>query len=209
MNILEYKLASIHKNPYIGIYACANDNICFLGSGSPEILKQDVQEVLNVDVIVTTFFGTNLLSVFCAMNNKLAFVPENMREKNVLSEYLEVITVDAPYSAVGNLIAMNDKGIVVSPYLEELSDYIKVTIAGTDIVGTNIFVNNKGFLVHRDASDEECEVLRKAFGVEGKRTTVNFGDPHVRNGILGNNHGMLVGAGTAGPEMERIYDVFG
>ncbi len=209
MNLLEYKLASIHKNPYIGIYACANDDICFLGSGSPEILKQDIQEILDVDVVITTFFGTNLLSVFCAINNKLAFVPENMKEKNVLSEYLEVISVDAPYSAVGNLIAMNNKGIVVSPYLEELSDYVKVTVAGTDIVGTNVFANDKGFLIHRDTTDEEFEVIKKALGVGGKRTTVNFGDPHIRNGIIGNNRGMLIGANTTGPEMERIYDVFG
>jgi len=209
VNLLEYRLASIHKNPYIGIYACANDDICFLGRGSPEVLKQDIQETLDVDVVVTTFFGTNLLSVFCAMNNRLAFVPENMKEKDVLSEYLEVITVDAPYSAVGNLIAMNNKGIVVSPYLEELSDYVKVTVAGTDIVGTNIFANDNGFLIHRDATDEEYEVIKKALGVDGKKTTVNFGDPHVRNGIIGNNHGMLIGANTTGPEMERIYDVFG
>ena len=206
---MEYKLSSIYKNPYIGIYACVNNEVCFLGAGAPEVLKSDIEEILGVDVVVTTFFGTNLLSVFCALNDRMAFVPENMKEKDLLSEYVEVITVDAPYSAVGNLVAMNNKGTVVSPYLEELKDYVKVTVAGTEIVGTNIFANDYGFLIHRDATDEEFEVVKKTLGVDGLKTTVNFGDPHVRTGIIGNNRGLLIGANTTGPELERIYGIFG
>jgi len=119
-----------------------------------------------------------------------------------------VIVLRQKHTALGNLIAMNDKGIIAAPLLSEDLKQEGMKIAGTDLVGSATYVNNKAFITHRDAEETEVKHLEKVFKVPGGIGTVNMGDPFVKSAIIGNKKGLIVSMPTSGPELNRIDDIF-
>ena len=80
---------------------------------------------------------------------------------------INVATVPGRYTALGNIIAANDKGAIVSPFLsEEAINIIENTLdvnveatsmVGSDIIGSLVSVTNRGFLVSKNATESEIE----------------------------------------------------
>lgn len=202
-------LADYNRSPHIGIFCAANDDYAIIPLGAQKSFEKIVRETLGVDIIRTSLLGSSLVSIFCALNNKKIIVPAIAEEKAILAEHFDVIEISEKYTAVGNLVAMNDKGIVASRYIAELADAEKVTVANSDLVGSCLCVSNSGFLAHRDADRTELKIIEGALGVRGDVGTVNFGDPFVKSGLVANKRGVVAGFSTSGPELGRIHEVFG
>ncbi|MEM0372717.1 MAG: translation initiation factor IF-6 [archaeon] len=204
--------ADFRGSPHIGVFCAANDDVCFVPMSCPPKLEQAIKDFLKTDIVKTSIAMTSLIGVFSALNNKMMIVPDILEkeEKKTLRDNVgELVVLDVKYTAVGNLVAMNDYGIACSEFMkDEIKGAFSLKVADSDLVGSSLFVNNKGFLAHRECSGEELSEIKKIFKVNGDVGTVNFGDPYVRSGLVGNKHGMIAGAFTSGPELNRIDDIF-
>jgi translation initiation factor 6 len=79
--------------------------------GVPAKLEQQIRETLGVDVVKTSIAMTSLIGIFSALNNKTMIVPDILEksEKKTLSDSVgELVVLDVKYTAIGNLVAMND-----------------------------------------------------------------------------------------------------
>lgn len=202
-------------SPHIGIFCIMNDNISFVPRKCPKNFESLLKEELNVDVIKTSAAKTDLFGIFCVLNNKRMIVPDILEEEEleVFKDNLpEVLVLEEKYTALGNLIAMNDNGIVCFGGFKNLGQVLEkavsVKVAGSDLVGSSLFVTNSGFLAHPDSSERELKKIEKALKVEGGLGTVNFGDSYVKSGIVGNKTGILTGFLTSGPELNRMDEIF-
>jgi translation initiation factor 6 len=126
---------------------------------------------------------------------------------------VKVGVVGGEYTALGNLVAANDYGAIVSPRITDASaieDVLGVPVAQTKVglhedVGAVVAATNKGFLAHPDL-EGELKTIEKALKVKGLCTTVNFGSPYVKAGVIANSKGYITGLRTSGIEMGRIDD---
>jgi len=200
-----------YNSSEIGVFSKTNNEVTLVPPSATQKYKEKIKDVLETEVIETTICNSNLIGIFVAMNDNRIIIPSTVMDYEVekLKDYFnEVIVMDTKYTAIGNLIAMNNKGIAVSKFLKNEIDAPYLEVAGTSLLGSTVFATDKGFLVHRNAKDKEIKKLEEIFKVEGKVGTINFGDPYVKNGIIGNNKGILVGEDTTGPEINRIDDIF-
>ncbi|MEM1644677.1 MAG: translation initiation factor IF-6 [Ignisphaera sp.] len=213
-----------HGNPHIGIYIFSNDKISFIPKDSEPKLEQVVSSVLGVSVYRVSIADTSLINTFIVGNNKGILLPYIVKdyEYNAIKRVFEgnVAIVRTRYTALGNICLVNDRAAFVSPYVYEdlvkyLKDVLEVevvekgTINDIPTVGSAAFVNNKGGLVHPDATENDLRNLSQLFGVRFDVGTVNFGIGFIKSGLVGNSKGLLVGERTTGPEIMRINRVFG
>lgn len=201
-------------SPHVGIFCALNDNVALVPHSCPKPFENALKE-LDVDVIKTSVSNTGLFGIFCALNNKMIIVPDILEktELKILRDHFpEVLVLDEKYTALGNLISMNDHGTLLShdfhSLKSKLHDALSSKVAGSDLVGSSLFVTNLGFLAHADSTREELKSFERVFKVKGDVGTVNFGDPFVKSGIAGNKRGVIVGSMTSGPELNRISDIF-
>lgn len=203
---------SFQSSPHIGVFCTVTDEVAITPLSVPKEFEKAVRETLDVEIVKTTMSNTSLIGIFSVANSKRIIVPDILEkeELHILRDHFpEVLVLADKYSAIGNLVAMNDKGIACSKYLQNtLSDALSIQIADSDLVGSTLFVSNIGFLSHRDASAKELKEIERIFKVKGDATTINLGDPFIKSGLLGNKNGILAGALTSGPELNRIDDVF-
>lgn len=226
--MVEITKMSFFGNSNIGIYAFANDKVLII---PPSIAEDDIAEmnsVLNVTPIPLKIAGTILNGVFIAGNNNALVVPRIIFEdelvalKKAISEHgidLEAVVLNSKYTALGNLLLCNSYGCIVSPLLEDseakrLADVLgvevcKVRLVNLDIPGSVAVINDKGGVVHPDASEDDIKLIESVNKVSVEHATVNGGVPYVKSGIIANNKGVVVGGNTTGPEVLRIRLGFG
>jgi translation initiation factor 6 len=200
-------------SPHIGVFCLVNDEIALVPYSITKKLEYALKTDLGVDIIKTSLASTSLLGIFACLNNSKIVIPDiiEKEELKVLKDNVpEVVVLTEKYAALGNLLALNDHGAICSRYLKVADELPvkKVRVAESDLVGSAVYANNRGFLAHRDTSQSELEEISKVLKVKGDVGTVNFGDPFVRSGIIGNKRGVLAGRFTSGPEMQRIDEVF-
>ncbi len=181
------------------------------------------EEVLDVPVLKAKVYGTNLVGMFCAGNSNGLLVPYFTSDHEVgeLEKFCsqhgaEVARLGGKYTALGNLIACNDRGAYVSRHIRDLDTIrdtlgVEVTVGdvgGHSEVGAHLLATNKGFIAHPDAEDRLDE-LKDVFGAAGMVGTVNFGVPYVKAGLIANSRGYITGTRTTGIELQRIDDALG
>jgi len=200
------------NSPYLGVFCKANDNIAITPKKIPEHFEELLKEKLGVEVVKTTMAATGLIGVLSSFNNKRIIVSDLLYKEEIstLEDYFsDVIILEGKFNAVGNLITMNDKGAICSPMVEEhVKDAVGIKIAGTDLVGSVVFTTNKNFIAHIEATKEEVTKIEKALKVKGGIGTINFGDPYISSGMIGNKKALIVGNKTSGPELSRLDDIF-
>lgn len=81
-------------------------------------------------------------------------------------------------------------------------------LGGHTDVGAVVSATNNGFIAH-PALEKELDKIEKALKVKGLRSTVNFGSPYVKAGIIANSNGYITGFKTSGIELGRIDDALG
>lgn len=204
-------------DPNLGLFGFATDKYCLLGT---ELKNYDkIEEVLKVKIIKIRLLDTNLVGIFAAGNSRGVVVPSIINEYEIerLKKEVDVFILDSDYTALGNLILINDHGCILSPLLkrhkEEIENFFKVKcevmkIAGLNVVGSACIANNIGCLVHPNTTDEEGERIKKILKVKFVDVgTANFGSPFVGACLLANSNGFITSYSTTGPEMARIEEV--
>lgn len=201
---------------YTGLFGVTNDKLCFLPPSIEEKAAKAIEETLDVKVVKTNIYGSALLAVFSKMNNKNIFVPSfiSPKELEVIEKEISVKIIPTEH-ALGNMIEVNDNGAIISKTInKKVAEEIKKTgltvaqmnIAKTDIIGSCIVATSRGFLVNPNISREDALVLEETFKVKGGSSTANTGDMFVRNSILANSKGIVMGENTSPHEINRIEE---
>ncbi len=208
---------SVNGEDFIGLLGFATDRYSVLAEKFP------MTAPLGVPELRTRIYGTNLIGMFCCGNSNGILLPYFVSESKIaemgkfFSERdVEIGILPGRYTALGNLIACNDNGAVISPKISDVEiveDVLGVKarvmeIAGHEEVGSCCLATNNGFIAHPGAEDD-MRVLKKVFGVEGKTGSVNFGFPFVKTGLIANTNGYLAGSGTTGIELGRVDEALG
>ena len=203
---------------YVGLLGLATDKYAVV---SPHF---EQEEMLSVPTLKVKMYGTNLIGMFCTGNSNGILVPYFIedREYEALTSFMrplgvEVQKVEDRYTAVGNMIACNDRKAFISSSLtrdfKEIEHALGVEaipgdIAGHIAVGSYVFPTNKGFLAH-PAAENQLKQIKETFSVDGMLGTVNCGVPYVKSGLIANSNGYITGSMTTPIEMQRIEDALG
>lgn len=209
--------SNAHGDPSVGLYGFATEKLAIFGHLQGK-LENELKTALHVDIVNTTIAGTNLAGIFSAGNSNGIIVPEIAYKNEVknIEKRTDVLVLKSKYTALGNLILVNDGGCLISEKLEKhkksLEDLFKVEvetskIAGLDLVGSLAVCNNRGCVVSKDIKKGEKEILERVLKVKAEAATVNFGSSFLKSAIIANSGSLIVGDQTSGPELERISSI--
>jgi translation initiation factor 6 len=201
----------------IGLYAFATEKHCIAGNVGK--LAKDCKKFMETSIIRTRLMHTDFAGIYCKGNSSGIVLPKIAKEfGHELESKIEILYLDTRFCAAGNLILMNDNGIILSELLEKEKHKIErffglkctiTKIADTIIVGKAGVATNKGCLLHRDATQHQIKLIENVLGVSADIGTVNFGSPYVGAGLIANSKGFIAGSHTSGPELGRIEEALG
>lgn len=222
---MKLERVEILGSPYIGVFAFTNNKVAVVPPGLDRGTRKVFEEVLNVDVVEATIGGTRLVGVFLAGNDKALLVspvalPEELDSLvSQLRGSLKVEVFETKNTALGNLVAANNKGALISPLfsdreakaLEELLGVrtVRMSLVSYMAVGSVVVCNDKVAFAHPMLTEEEAERISHVLDVTTATATVNEGIGNVKIGMLMNNKGVLVGSLTTGPEILNIQSYLG
>ena len=159
-----------------------------------------------------------MLGIFVSGNSSGIVVPGFMEKYEREHIKLNTLYLKSRYTALGNLILMNDNGIILSPLLKKEKKGIEnffgfrcemMKRAGLSVVGNLGIATNRGCLLHPKVKKREMEVIEDVLGVEADIGTVNFGSPYPGSGAIANSFGCVVSEQSSGPEMGRMVEALG
>ncbi len=219
MDIIKY---NVYRGPNLGVYITVNDSIGLVPMGFAESKAEKLAEYMNIEIHYTAVANTRLIGALAVMNNKGILLPSTayQDEYDYLKKEtdLEVGVLDTKFNALGNVICANDKGAVASPWLSKddcstISDVLGVEviqkkIAGHNQTGVVLVANNSGAAIHPETDEEDMKVISNTLGVKVEQSSINNGIPYVSSGILANNHCLVVGSLTTGPEIMMLTRAF-
>jgi translation initiation factor 6 len=219
LDIIKY---DVYSGPNIGLYTAVNDKHIFVPNGFAKTKARKLSSYLEVDTIFTTMANTRLIGAMMVINNQGVLLPNNAskHEYDIIKKAtgLNIDVLDSKHNALGNLICANDKGAVVSPMIpkdkiKKIEDVLGVEviqkkIAGYHQVGVVIVSTMKGGVIHPEADEDDINTISNVLGVNIEPATINGGIPYLHSGILANNHSMVVGTHTTGPEIMMLTRAF-
>lgn len=216
------KRINLNRNPNLGVYLSVTDEVALVPVNIEDSVRKTIKESLEIEVQPTSIAGSSLAGALTAGNSKGFLVsPYTLeREIKVLEKAgIKVKKIPEKYTALGNIMLINDHGALVSPLLSEDTldtinsflevDVQKATVAGFHIVGSIATATNKGVLTHPHTSTEELKLIENILKVPADVGTVNQGVGLVGACSIANSKGVLVSEKTTGPEMARIEEAFG
>ncbi len=212
----------VYRGPNLGVYISVNDNTILVPMGYAKTKAEKLEKYLDAEVIYTSIANTRLIGILSVMNNKGILLPKTayQDEYDFLKKEtnLEIGVLDSKFTALGNVICANDKGAVVSPWLSEHDcqtikdvlgvEVIQKKIAGFNQTGVVLVANNTGAAIHPEADEEDMKTFANVLGVKIEQSSINNGIPYVSSGILANNHALVVGSLTSGPEIMMLTRAF-
>ncbi len=219
MDIIKY---DVYSGPNIGLYTAVNDKHVFVPNGFAKTKAKKLSSYLDVDTVFTSMANTRLIGAMMVINNQGVLLPNNasIHEYDVIKKAtgLNVDVLDSKHNALGNLICANDKGAVVSTMIpkdkiKKIEDVLGVEViqkkvAGYHQVGVVIVATMKGGVIHPETDEDDINTISNVLGVNIEPATINGGIPYVHSGILANNHSMVVGTHTTGPEIMMLTRAF-
>jgi len=220
---LDIAKTTILGNSGLGVFALSTEDFSIVPYSVKESSLKVISDTLSVKVIQTTIANSVLVGTMIVGNSKVIFVPQNIKEKEYkileesLSNQTKLVELNTKYTALGNLIVMNDKGAIVSDMLEknaqkQIQDELNIEITvgnllGSPLVGSIAMSTNRGALVHPLLSEEEIKEIASILRVKVDVCTINRGIPYPRVGIIANSKGAVIGTDSTGPESMRIFEV--
>ncbi len=211
-------LIDIYRSPNVGVFLKANDRFILVPKGLAQTKIDKLSGSLGVSAVPTSIGESRLLGPLVSMNGNGVLV-SRLAEANELAEIksatsLNVSRLESKFTAVGNLVAANDRFAVVSPVLDARATYQVRDVLGTEVermsigeyiqVGSLLVATNNGVAVYPGLDDQEVSRIGGLFGVEAYPTSVNRGVPYVASGIVANSKNAVVGSQTTGPELVFI-----
>lgn len=199
-----------------------NDQFIVLPLGFAPTKTTMLSKYLEVtDNIYVSIADTRLLGPMMVMNNNGILVSSitSDEEINILKEksQLNVERLKSKYTAIGNLIATNDHGAIVSPLCNDVKTQIQdilgvsvisMTISGYIQTGAMIVATNKSAAAYPNASDDEIKTISDILNVNVEPVTINGGIPFLASGIIANSKSVVVGNMTSGPELIMLSRAF-
>jgi len=207
---------SFNGDTNLGLYGFATDKYCLLGFSGKK-----VKHVLKVPIYPCKILNIDMAGIFVAGNSHGIVINDVVEDYNIksLQRYFDnILILKTKYTAVGNLIMMNDNGAIISPLIKkhrkEIEEFFGIscavsTIAKQKIVGNLGIATNKGCLLHPKVRAKEKEIIEKILTVSCDIGTVNFGSMYPGAGLLVNSNGFVTSEKTSGPEMGRITEALG
>jgi len=220
---------SIIGDSNIGLMIYANDKFALIPKITSEKEEKIIKDVLKVPVYKVNIAGTSLAGVFLNGTNSDILVPEiifdkELAELNKIGKKHDVnfhvfkseLTCIGNNTLISNNVAIinidySDKEMKTIKELLKLDNVIKATIADIEIVGASTVINQSKStaLVHREASQEDINLIEKTFGVKADTGSINMGSPYIKSGLVCNSNGFLVGVESGGPEILNADEVLG
>ena len=153
--------------------------------------------ILQLDINGNPFVG-----VWCATNNKLAFVPQNATKANIrkieksLAVTVAAVTIGGT-NLIGSLATMNSHGAIITNFIEEtelkfLEKHIRVGVLDHKLnaSGNIILANDNAALIHPDLNEPSVRLIKETLKVEVFRGTI-AGLKTVGAAAVVTNEGML------------------
>lgn len=211
-------LLDIYRSPNIGIFLKTNDRHLLVPKGLAATKTSKLCESLHVDAVPTSIGESRLLGVLVAMNGNGALV-SRMAEDSEIREIrtgtgLNVAKLQSKLTAVGNLVAVNDRRALVSPALEGAARSQVRDVLGTEVesagigeyyqVGSLVVATNSGAAVYPGLGERDAQDIGRMLGVEAYPASVNGGVPYVASGLVANSKNAVAGSLTTGPELVFI-----
>jgi translation initiation factor 6 len=203
---------------YLGLFGFATDKYAVMSNRLPENQTAKISENLGVDVISTPIFNFMLSGIMSAGNSNGAVIPYLAEdgEAEAIRRKVPVEIVPDRFTALGNLIAANDYGGIISDVFSQKAKLLidealginttQGRIANSSEVGALCTPTNKGFVITPDAGDEELAQLEGIFGVPGGRASANMGSKAVGACVIANSNGFIASEKTTPIELEYISD---
>ena len=219
MDITKY---DVYKSPNIGVYTKVNDDYIFIPNGMAKTKAEKLAKYLDVEYHHTTVADTRLLGPLMVLNNNGVLLPGtiNQREFDFFKKELKlnVGILDSKITALGNLIAANDKAAVVSPMFEknELEiiknvlgvEVLQKKIAGYNQTGVMLIATAKNGVISMNTNTDDMKEIQDFMKVGLVECTINGGVPYLSSGILANNKSVVVGSVTSGTEIMTLTSAF-
>lgn len=209
----------INNTPHIGIYVALGNEYAIVPDMTSDSEIKVIEKIMNVKCLCHNISESQMNGVFAKIYNDKVLLSKNATKEDIKffeKHNFKTFILDH-YFAIGNLIVTNQKDVLVSKEIDsktikKIDEFLGVkTIPfslGETPIGAVILVNNNGFAVSPCAKPADIKKLEKIFDVKGNIATINFGDSFIANGMLVNNHGIIVGKKTTGYELIRINDIF-
>ena len=161
MDIFKYDL---YGGPNVGIYAQANNEHVFLPRGFAKTKAEHIEKYLGAVAEYVAVANTRLIGTMMVMNNKGALLPnictgeeiEFFKEKSGLN----VGVLSTKYTALGNMICVNDKGAALSPLIGKDDAQIISDVMGSKKSGyhqTGAVLSATNFI---ESDEEDVKELR-------------------------------------------------
>ena len=219
LDIIKY---DVYSGPNIGIFTSVNDKFVFIPNGFAKTKAENLARYLQTEYLMTPVANTRLLGILMVLNNHGILLPKTSSPEEIANlrkcTDLNVKILDTKYNALGNLICVNDKGGVISPFIEkefikEIEDVLDIEViqkkvAGFHQVGAVMEANNLGGIIHPEADEEDIKNFSNVLGVNLEPATINGGIPFVSSGMLANSNAVVVGNLTNGPEIMMLTRAF-
>jgi translation initiation factor 6 len=206
---------NFHGDPNLGIFGFATDKYFLIGPRINNLKK--IESALGAKAIESTLFTTDLAGIF-ATGNSSGLVTSSAIEKEELENlksHTNVLTLATKYTAIGNLILINDSGCLISKLLRDEKEKIekffgigcKIFESPLGVVGSAALATNKGCVVHPRFGENEISQIEKTLKVECGTGTANFGSPFVGTSAMANSRGLLVSEQSTGIEVSRLEEI--
>ena len=219
LDIIKY---DVYRGPNIGIYTSVNDDYVFIPNGFAKSKAEHLADYLDASYVFTSIANTRLIGALMVVNNHGILIPRTSAQYELehleKSTGLDVTVIDTKYTALGNMIAANGKGAVVSPLIskeniKQIEDALDVEViqkkvAGYHQVGAMVVATDNGAVIHPETDEKDIKAISDVLGVHVEAATINGGIPFVSSGILANNHSLVVGRLTNGPEIMMLTRAF-
>ena len=212
--------ASFAGSSYVGVFACATDEVLLVRRDAEEDLVADLAEELGVEALPTTVGGSGTVGSLATGNENgilLSGRATDAERDHIADETgLAVSLLPGRLNAAGNIVLANNYGAYVHPDLSAAAvDVVRETLevpvergdlADVRTIGTAAVANDRGVLCHPKSREPELEALEEHLDVRADIGTVNYGAPLVGSGLVANGTGYVAGQDTTGPELGRIED---
>lgn len=221
-DLLDIYKYDIYRGPNIGIYTKTNDSFVFLPNGFAKEKSDTLAKYLKTEILITSIANTRLIGIMMALNNNGILLPSTASEHELQflkkETGLNVEILDTKHNALGNMIATNDSGAIVSPSipkesLKKIQDVLGVEVlqkrvAGYHQVGAMLVSTSHGGIIHPETDDDDIRIISNVLKTEIEPATINGGIPFVGSGVLANNNSVVVGSFTSGPEIMMLTRAF-
>ena len=215
--------ASFAGSSYVGVFACATDDVLLVRPDAEEALVADIADELGAQTVKTTVGGSGTVGSLATGNESgilLSGRATDAERDHIAAETgLPVRLLPGRINAAGNVVLANNYGAYVHPDLsKEATKVVRETldvpvehgdVADVRTIGTAAVANDRGVLCHPKSREPELEALEEHLDVRADIGTVNYGAPLVGAGLVANETGYVAGQETTGPELGRIEDALG